>query len=528
MKTTIKINLSGQIFTLDDDAYESLKKYLDSISRRFRDTAEGIEIIEDIESRIAELFQEKISDKKQVITIEDVEDVIQRMGQPEDIVDEEEVEGSGTYSGYKNGRSTRRFYRDPDNMAIGGVCSGLAAYFGIEIWLMRLIWVILFFTTGVLFIVYIILWIAVPKAETAAEKLEMRGEKVTVSNIEKTIREEYENVKENVKEGYEKVKTSQELKKTKNVLDEILHFIGQFFLILAKIIVFIIGFGFIIGGLAALAALSIGFFFSSSTFPLTFFGSEFHSLPEFFGIFGDPTNLTLLTIALFFTIIIPLVALIYGGIKMMFRFKANDRVIGLTALVLWVLSLVFLVSMAAFEGWHFSDHGRSSSTYELDPFPSDTLVVKMNPDPDIEGFSDEWYTSYDDDWHLLSTSDKVYGKIDLNILPGDFSEWEISVRKSSQGRTNAEAVMNARKLDYNWDQSSSELILDPHFSLYKPNKWRIPGTTVSVMIPEGKYIRLDKNTRYFLNRVKTEEELWKHELAGEVWRMTDDGLVELD
>ncbi len=528
MKTTIKINLSGQIFNLDDDAYQELKEYLDSISRRFRDSDEGVEIIGDIESRIAELFQEKISDKKQVITIEDVKDIIGRMGQPEDILDEEETTGSGSSKSHTNSRGSKRLFRDPDNSAIGGVCAGLAAYFGIEIWLMRLLWVIFFFATGVLFIVYIVLWIVVPKAETAAEKLEMRGERVTVSNIEKTVKEEYENVKENVKEGYQKVKNSGELKKTKNVLDEILHVFGRIILICAKIILFIIGFSLIIGGLATLTALSIGFFFSSVVFPMTFFGSDFQSLPEMFGIFGDPTNLTLITIALFFTIIIPIVALIYAGIKMMFRFKANDKMIGLTAFVLWILSLVFLISMAAFEGWHFTDHGKSSINYELEAFPSDTLALSINENPDIEGFSDEWYTSYDDDWHLLSTEDKVYGRMDLNILPGDFEDWEISVRKSSQGRNNTEAVMNATKLDYSWNQSSSALVLDPYFSLEKPNKWRAPGTTVTVLVPEGKYIRLNKNTRYFLNRVKTEDELWKHEIAGEVWKMTDEGLVAVD
>ncbi len=278
MKTTIKINLSGQIFNLDDDAYQELKEYLDSISRRFRDSEEGVEIIGDIESRIAELFQEKISDKKQVITIEDVKEVIGRMGQPEDILEDEEPDGSGDRKTYTNGRNSRRLYRDPENSAIGGVCAGLAAYFGIEIWLMRLLWVIFFFATGVLFIVYIVLWIVVPKAETAAEKLEMRGERVTVSNIEKTVKEEYENVKENVKEGYQKVKDSGGLEKTRNVLDEILHFIGRVILIFAKIILFIIGFSLIIGGLATLSALSIGFFFSSAIFPITFFGARYSFL----------------------------------------------------------------------------------------------------------------------------------------------------------------------------------------------------------------------------------------------------------
>jgi phage shock protein PspC (stress-responsive transcriptional regulator) len=527
MKTTIKINLSGQIFTLDEDAYEVLKDYLDSISKRFRDTEEGNEIIGDIESRIAELFQEKISEKKQVITIEDVRDVESVMGQPEDILDEEEEIG-GEKKKYTSGKKTRKFYRDPDNAAIGGVCAGLAAYFGIEIWLMRLIWVILFFATGVLLIIYIVLWIAVPIATTAAEKLEMRGEKVNVSNIEKTIKEEYESVKENVKEGYEKVRDSKEFKKTKNVLDEILHVFGKIILVLLKIILSVIGFALILGGLVALSALSIGFFFSSSVFPLRFLGPDVHSFPELFGIFGDPTNLTLISIALFFTIVIPIIAIIYGGIKMMFRFKANDKMIGLTAFVLWILSLVFLISMAAFEGWHFNDSGRSGNTFEMKNFPSDTLLVRINAHPDIEGFSDDWYTNYDDDWYILSTADKIYGKIDLDVSPGNSRDWELSVRKKSQGRNNPEAVLNASRLDYDWEQEASTLILDPYFSLEKPNRWQAPSTRVTVIVPEGKYIRLDKNTRYFLDHVKTVDELWNHQLAGEVWKMTEEGLVKVD
>ena len=529
MKTTIKINLSGQIFNLDEDAYQVLKDYLDSISRRFRDTEEGNEIIGDIESRIAELFQEKITEKKEVITIEDVRGIIDIMGQPEDILDEEESPGSESGKTYTRQKKSRKLYRDPDNAAIGGVCAGLAAYFGMENWVMRLLWVIFFLATGggVLLILYIVLWIAVPKAETAAEKLEMRGERVTVSNIEKTVREEYETVKENVKGGYEKVKNSKEMKKTRNVLDEIFHVIGQFILIVFKIILFIIGFAFIIGGLISLSALSIGFFFSSTVFPMKFFGSDIHSFADIFG-FADPSSITFISIALFFTIVIPIIALIYGGIKMIFRFKANDKMIGLAAFVLWILSVIFLISMAAFEGLHFTDQGRTSTTHELEEFSSDTLLVGISTDPGIEGFSEDWYYSFDEDWYNLSTADRVYKKIDLNILPGSFDEWEMAVRKKSQGKSDADAVLNAAKLEYNWEQSASTLILDPYFSLEKPNKWKSPGTTVSILVPEGKFIRLDKNTRYFLNRVRSVDELRKHEIAGDVWKMTDEGLVEVD
>jgi phage shock protein PspC (stress-responsive transcriptional regulator) len=528
MKTTVKINLNGQIFTLDDDAYQALKDYLDAISKRFRDMEEGAEIISDIESRIAELFQSKVNGKKEVITIEDVNDVITIMGQPEDFLEDDGME-SDSKSSYTNRKKSRKYYRDGDNAIFGGVCSGLAAYFGIENWLMRLLWVIFFIATGggVMFILYIVLWIAVPKAITAAEKLEMRGEKVTVSNIEKTVKEEYETVKENVKEEYEKVRTSKELRKTKNALDEVFHVIGQIVLVVLKIILVIIGFALIISGLAVLTGLSIAVFFRDSILPTEIFGSPFQYFNEIFGILGDPTSMTLISIALFFAIVIPLIAMIYGGIKMMFRFKANDKMIGLTAFVLWIISVVFLVSMAAFEGWNFNTYGRNSTTESLDAFSSDTLVVRMVSDPGIEGFNDDWYFNYDDSWNMISTEDRFFGKIDLDVAAGDYSDYELSVRKNSQGRDRAEASINAAKLDYEWDQEGNILILDPYFSLNKIYKWRTPGTKVTVMVPPGKYIRLDKNTKYFLRNVETVDDIWDRKLAGEVWQMTEDGLVRV-
>ena len=529
MKTTVKINLSGQIFNLDDDAYQALKDYLDTISKRFRDTEEGAEIIADIEARIAELFLSKIIEKKEVITLEDVNDVISIMGQPEDFTDPEGMEDD-TGAAYRTRRKSRKYYRDGDNAIFGGVCAGLAAYFGIENWLMRLLWVIFFLATGggVMLILYIVLWIAVPKAETAAEKLEMRGEKVTISNIEKTVKEEYETVKENVKEGYEKVKTSKELKKTKNVMDEIFQVIGQIIIVFLKIILFIVGFVLIIGGLAVLTALSVAVFFRNSILPTEIFGSPIQSFNEFFGILGDPTSMTLISIALFFTIVIPLIALIYGGIKMMFRFKANDKMIGLTAFVLWIISVVFLVTMAAFEGWNFNAYGRTSTTESLENLTSDTLYVQIVSDPAIEGLSDDWYQNYEDTWNMISTDDRFYGKINLDIAPGEFNNFELSVLKNSQGRDRAEASLNAGRLDYDWEQEGNTLLLDPYFSLKKSNKWRSPGTKVTILVPPGKFIRLDNNTRYFLQNVETVEDIWDRRLAGTVWQMTEDGLVSVN
>ena len=197
MKRAISINLGGIVFNIDDDAYRELQAYLTQIESCFSDREESKEIMNDIEARIAELFNERITDYKKVITSKDVNDIIDVMGGPEQFG---ETENESTHkqrerfgpSGY------RRMYRDPDNRILGGVCSGMSAYWRIDPIILRILFVIAFLGLGTGLIIYIILWIVLPEAKTKAQKLEMMGEKVNVSNIGKAFKKEFDNVKKNM------------------------------------------------------------------------------------------------------------------------------------------------------------------------------------------------------------------------------------------------------------------------------------------------------------------------------------------
>ena len=197
MKRAISINLGGIVFNIDDDAYRELQAYLTQIESCFSDREESKEIMNDIEVRIAELFNEKITDYKKVITSKDVNEIIEVMGRPEQFG---ETEKESTYeqrerfgpSGY------RRMYRDPDNRILGGVCSGMSAYWRIDPIILRILFVIAFLGFGTGLIIYIILWVVIPEAKTKAQKLEMMGEKVNVSNIGNAFKEEFNNVKKNM------------------------------------------------------------------------------------------------------------------------------------------------------------------------------------------------------------------------------------------------------------------------------------------------------------------------------------------
>ena len=186
MKKTVTINLAGRIYNIDEDAFELLHNYLEGIREALKQTEGSQEIYEDIEARIAELLNEKLRNR-QVVIISDIRDIISLMGEPNDISGD-----TGQKSSYHH---YRRMYRDPDNSMIGGVCSGLAAYWRMDPTLVRVIFIILavFGMAGIL--IYLILWILLPEAHTVAQKLEMRGEPVNFSSIRDFFAEEFENVK---------------------------------------------------------------------------------------------------------------------------------------------------------------------------------------------------------------------------------------------------------------------------------------------------------------------------------------------
>lgn len=190
MKKTFQVNLGNRVYSIDEDAYLRLKEYLDRIEGHFSDQREREDILSDIEGRIAELFSERLHAGRQVINLADVTDVTGIMGDPR------EISGSGEPVRQEMPRYTgsRRIYRDPDDRVFGGVCSGLAWYFGIDRVIVRLLFV-LFMIFGIGLLVYIILWIVTPEAVTTTQKLEMRGDPVNASSIGNFFNEEFESVK---------------------------------------------------------------------------------------------------------------------------------------------------------------------------------------------------------------------------------------------------------------------------------------------------------------------------------------------
>lgn len=159
MKKTVNVNIGGIAFILDEDAYLSLKRYLAEIEIRL-DGTDDKETMQDIETRIADIFNETLTSRNQVIDLSLVHRAIaiignaQEFGEPRRSLTPEEPTNTPSY---------RKLYRSRDDQIIGGVCGGIAAYFEIDPTLIRIL-MALFIIFGIGLIVYIVLWIIIPKA----------------------------------------------------------------------------------------------------------------------------------------------------------------------------------------------------------------------------------------------------------------------------------------------------------------------------------------------------------------------------
>jgi len=195
MKITVSINLGGYSFNIDEDAYSELKRYLKNLEIHFAGEESSTEILSDIETRMSELFRTKLTSYKQVINIDDVHQVISVLGTPEDISDTEGPSAREKFStpGY------HRMYRDAEHRIIGGVCAGMGAFWNIEPWLVRTIFIIITMMGGLGILVYLILYIVLPEAKTTAQKIEMKGEPVNIHNIKVSVKKEFDRVRKNMK-----------------------------------------------------------------------------------------------------------------------------------------------------------------------------------------------------------------------------------------------------------------------------------------------------------------------------------------
>ena len=479
MNKTVNINLANILFHIDEDAFNKMRLYLESVRRSFANTPGSDEILADIEARIAELFGEKMQDPRQVITSKEVDEVITIMGQPEDyMVDEDIFEDEPIYRSESKKKRVKKLYRDTEMKYVAGVSSGLAHYVGIDPLWVRLLWILLTIGSGGGFILlYGLLWILIPEATTTSEKLDMRGEDINISNIERKVKEGFDDVANKVKsvdydEVGNKVKNG-----GKTFFDTIGAIVMFFFKIFGKfigIILVLIGATTIIGLFIALITVFVA---GSAQIP----GFDFYNII-------DSSNMPVWLVSLlgFFAIAIPFFFLLYLGLKILVtNLKSIGSIAKFSLLGLWLISIILLIVFGVRQAAAHSYESSVTDNYELTVSDSNTPVniAMISSTTNNRGniHMGDMMLTHDQEGNEVLVSEDIR----LIIKKSKDSVFRLEVRKQADGFSFNEAMETARKINYDYTIEGNQIFLNDYLTTGKENRFQDQEARVTLFIPKG-------------------------------------------
>ncbi|MDG1276301.1 MAG: PspC domain-containing protein [Algoriphagus sp.] len=609
MKKTISINISGILFHIEEDGYDQLRKYLDAINNHFSSYSDNQEIISDIENRIAEIFLSNLKNNKQVISAENVEKLIEKMGTVADFAaiedeksdekinldSEEKDEDYYKYvtppnaekGGYKKlvrlenkkilggvcagfahyfaidplwtrliailllfsgnlkfnfgpldilpfddfrlnlsfgvfaaiayivlwiilpvsyeiseDKNIKKLYRNPDDKVLGGVASGLSAYFNFEVIYIRLAFVLLIAAGGSGFLIYLILWIITPVASSITERIRMKGGEITLDNIDSTL-------KENLNPGpiMPESKTKTVLLTPFRIIGQVIEAIGsalgplgRFFLNVVRVIfgliVFFVGLSVTV---APIIALMVYFgLFTNDNFVVL--------MAEFpFELFNNLIPVWLV-IGASFLLIIPGIIIIMLGLSVLSQKNLIGGRFGLVALGLWLLC----VGICAFqipgivvqfkeENWY--------KTEEIIPIKGETMILQLNPIGDEANFN----------------------QINLRIEGSADSSVVLREEFFSRGKTKAEAMENAKSLTYQYTVLDSLVTFDEGFDLNSMTTFRDQRVNLILEIPYEKPFIMERSLLEILRNTIYRNGYRSSDLSETtIWKFNEKGLVCLN
>ncbi len=522
MNKTVTVNIGGMVFHIEEHAYEKLKKYLEAIRGYFTTSDGRDEIIQDIESRIAEMFTERIGTNRQVVVDDDVEHVINTMGRPDQVAgenaEEKASEPFSSYSTTNSGRSYRRLFRDPDDKVIGGVCSGIAHYLGCDpVWI-RLGFAIALFVFGTGFLLYLLLLIIIPKAQSTTDKLEMKGQPVNIDNIKKTIQDEFEDVKSKFNNGGFRDATRRSGSAVSRFFEMLGHIIVGAFKVFFKIIAFILMIA-LIGTLIALFVVSLG------VAGVAHWGSMPANLSHLF-LSGSQQWLVITTAILFLGV--PIIVLLYKIVRLFVNAKSENRFLNATAGILWGIGWILLfISIAVISKDYKAKESRRTEIPIAQPAGNTMYLQLLHPHSyrDDHYYDGEWNIDIDSDISAYEEGDTIrIGSVKLDVVKADGDKFELVKIISSRGSNRRNAQENAREISYEIVQTDSVLKVDENFLLAPQSKFRDQKIQLVLKVPVGKSVHLGSETDRVFYDIKNVTDTYDGDMVGYTWTMTDRGL----
>ncbi|GAB3217767.1 PspC domain-containing protein [Algoriphagus aestuariicola] len=604
MKKTISINISGILFHIEEDGYDTLRKYLDAINRHFSSYKENHEIISDIENRIAEIFLSNLKNNKQVISAENVDKLIEKMGTIADFsaVEDDKEEAlkedsestqedfykyvappgaeSGGYkklkrlenkkilggvcagianyfsvdplwtrliailllfSGNLNFRpgfldifpfdnfrvnlsfgffaivayivlwiilpvsyemmedtKIKKLFRNPDDKVLGGVSSGLGAYFGVEVVYVRLAFVLLAFAGGSGILIYLILWIITPVASSITERIKMKGGEITLDSIDSTIKESINPIPQAPESQTRRLLMApfRILGKVIDAIGSALGPLGKFIATVIRVIfgliIFFIGLSLTITPLIALAA---------------YFGvtdADYRVLMDNFPIelFTDMVPLWLV-ISSMGLVIIPGIIILLLGLSVLAQKNLIGGRFGLVALGLWLLC----VGISIFQIPKIIAQFKEDNWYKTEsnlPVSAGTLVLTLN--------------NLEDEPTFNHVNLRIEGKADSIVT--------LQEEYFSRGRTKAEALANAQKFKYSYTVMDSVVTFNEGFDISSVDQFRDQKVNLTLQVPYDRPFIMERSLLDILrNTIYANGYRSSDVSSGAVWVFNEGGLI---
>jgi phage shock protein PspC (stress-responsive transcriptional regulator) len=574
MKKNISINISGIIFHIEEDGYETLRNYLDSINRYFSSYDDSKEIISDIENRIAEIFLSKLTDGKQIINEEDVDSLITTMGsiqdfeaieEPQEQAHEKREYGSqqqqepkklyrdnkrkvlgGVASGLANyfgidplwirlvlvigvlgldvflwgaasgffligyiifwivvpgsdhleeDKEVKKLFRNPEDRVIAGVASGIGAYFGTEVTIIRLLFVLTFFFGGAGLLIYVIMWIITPEAKSITDKMQMQGESVTLSNIESNIKRSL-NVDENEEESLIVKILLFPFRLLATVISGLGKALGPFLMFLVEAIRVIVGIIMVVTAVSLLFALivSLGVLLGtvSGAEGLVMGDLPLHLVRDSIPVFGSITA--------FFSLFVPALALALLGVTIIAKRKIVPTSVGWSMFAVWILSLLGLGLTLPRVIQEYKTEGtyRVVQNYDLQ---GKKAVLQLRE------------VGLDD-----------YQVTQLRLYGHESEEFKLVSKFSSRGRTRQEAIVNAQMVDYKVQLDDSVFTFDSNISFKEDAAFRGQALKMELYLPYDQEFFMNEDLKHIIRNTIYRSGFSVSQMEGNTWVFTEAGL----
>ncbi|HLS37487.1 MAG TPA: PspC domain-containing protein [Sphingobacterium bovisgrunnientis] len=504
MNKTIIININSIVFHIEEEAYETLRSYMIDIKRHFGKSSDSQEILQDIENRIAEMFSEKIQvGRKEVISMDDVNHVISQMGKVSDFEGEEEElidqpsfdstenESAGEQSTSEHATaqyasasfSEKKLMRNPDDKIFGGVCSGLGAYFNMETKWMRVIFVCFFLFGGSGIMLYLILWVVMPKAVSRADKMAMKGESPTLQNFKKSFDEEIQGLNPHIS------KVKREFSKGTAAVGNGVSRVGR-------------GFGRLIGFLIlvfcaltifGLAIACIGFITGILGYQreMVFPGTEFLNTPQ----------AIVALVAGTLAIAIPFLALFQLMVRLLFKTQPMNHYFSLGLWATWISSIIAVIFFSFIGAQEFKE----SSTIKVERPLSERkvyyitekdvrLIEASAADKEGKKFKIE-LNGEDLEYALRNDISISFESIDSLAKP------YIQYNYFARGKTYQVATTNAAEISYLANQTDEKIVFNSHFGINPNRKYRDQSVSATLYLPVGSRVVVDNSISYKLRNI---------------------------